>query len=161
MGQRFGIHTSFGMLFAFAMCFVPTMARGQGDVSGEKIYRQALRSVAWILSPKGNGFLSSGTGSLIDAKGKLLITNYHVVGENEHVIVLFPAYRNGNKLVTERSHYLDSMKAAGIPATVQHLDRGHDLALIKLDSIPAGIVPLRLAHDNSGPGQRVHSIGNP
>ena len=71
MGQRFGIRTSLGMFLTVATCLVPPPARGQSDVSGEKVYRQSLRSVVWILSPKGNGFLSSGTGSLIDAKEKL------------------------------------------------------------------------------------------
>src|SRR5207247_3224129 len=83
------------------------------------------------------------------------------VGENDHVIVLFTAH-NGKKLITERSHYLDFVKKGGIRATVLHQDRKHDLALIKLESsIPAGAVPLHLARDSSGPGQRVHSIGNP
>ncbi|HEV3084010.1 MAG TPA: trypsin-like peptidase domain-containing protein [Gemmataceae bacterium] len=163
MGQKFGIRLSFGMLGLFiGLNLLANPARGQGDASGEKVYRQTLRSTVWILSPKGAGVMSSGTGSLIDHKKKLVITNYHVVGENERVIVLFPAYRKGNKLVTERSHYFDLMKnGAGIKGKVLHRDSNRDLALIELENVPPSAAPMRLARDSAGPGQRVHSIGNP
>jgi S1-C subfamily serine protease len=163
MAQAFNVRKHFWMLgLVGCACLIPGKSIAQGDGGGEKIYRQSLRSIVWILSPRGGGVMSSGTGSLIDATKKLVITNYHVVGENDSVIVVFPAYRNGNKLITERSHYLQLVqKGGGIKGKVEHRDTNHDLAVLRLDAVPVGTVPLRLARDSASPGQRVHSIGNP
>ena len=163
MAQKFGIRIFFWMLgLATGACSIAHPAFAQSDASGEKIYQQTLRSTVWIIATRGNGLAASGTGSLIDSKKKLVITNYHVVGENDRVLVLFAAYRKGNKLITERTHYLDMFKnGTSIQGKVHHRDSNRDLALIELESVPPGAVGLRLARDSAGPGQRVHSIGNP
>jgi S1-C subfamily serine protease len=163
MRQRFNIRTISWMLGLIGcMCVTPAATFGQGDAGGEKVYRHALRSTVWIISPRSGGLAASGTGSLIDAKKKLVITNYHVVGENDRVIVLFAAYRKGSKLITERSHYLDLVKnGGGIGGRVLHRDLNRDLAIVELETIPHGVAALHLAKESAGPGQRVHSIGNP
>jgi hypothetical protein len=44
-------------------------------LSGQKIYEKTLRSTVWINNP-GLGF---GSGALVNAEDKLVLTNYHVV----------------------------------------------------------------------------------
>ena len=51
--------------------------------------RRTVRSTVWLLAPKGGGRAATGTGSLIDAVHKLVITNYHVVGESTDIIAVF------------------------------------------------------------------------
>jgi S1-C subfamily serine protease len=103
----------------------------------------------------------TGTGSLIDKADKLVLTNYHVVREYESVTVLFPIYENG-ALVTDRNKYLDQAKS-GVAAKGKVLARDptRDLALLKLDKIPHDAPVLRLAKDATGPGDRIHCLGNP
>jgi len=104
---------------------------------------------------------ASGTGSLLDQTHRLVITNYHVVGENSRVAVLFPTFENG-KLVVESDVYRQKIQSGrGINGEVIARDQKHDLALIKLESVPKGARVLYLAKDGVSPGQRVHSIGNP
>ncbi len=48
--------------------------------TGHQIYEQALKSTVWINNP-GTG---SGSGSLINAEEKMVLTNYHVVVQNNY-----------------------------------------------------------------------------
>src|SRR5262249_2249578 len=72
--------------------------------------------------------------------------------------VLFPEY-NGAKVIPERVHYLT--KSQRIKGKVIHADIRRDLALVELESLPAGVSALKLAADSAGPGDRLHLIGNP
>src|SRR5207249_1567090 len=72
---------------------------GQADGS-EKIYQKTLKSTVWVVVPVGKDGnklkVKSGTGSLIDANRRLILTNYHVVeGSDKEVFVLFPTYEKG------------------------------------------------------------------
>src|SRR5688572_17221065 len=81
---------------------------------GSKIYDRLLRSTAWVLvtrsqeqiAGKTRVTFSSGTGTLIDVKKRLVLTNYHVVGDRPDADVLFPAFR-GNRPIAERDHYME------------------------------------------------------
>jgi S1-C subfamily serine protease len=134
-------------------------ARADED-AGSKVYAEALKSVVWIHSPRGPGKSATGTGSLVDRKLKLVLTNYHVVGDGDRAVVMFPAYK-GNRVVAEREYYLDRLKADGIRAKVVARDKQADLALIQLESVPEGAVAIPLAKESVVPGQTVHSLGNP
>ena len=140
MPQAFNIQKYFWMLGLIGCaCLIPGQSFAQGDGGGEKIYRQSLRSIVWILSPRGGGMMSSGTGSLIDPKKRLVITNYHVVGDNDRVMVVFADYRKGNKLITERSHYLDLVqKGSSIKGKVLYRETNHDLAVVDGEVVDAG-----------------------
>src|SRR5689334_7462022 len=73
--------------------------------SSTDIYRDTLRVTAWVVTPaKGKG-----TGWVVDRARKLIVTNYHVVGDNESVDVVFPIRRDG-RLVTERSYYISNLR---------------------------------------------------
>src|SRR5262249_51787493 len=51
-------------------------------LSGEKIYERLLKSTAVVVIMKDGEFQSNGTGFVVDAAEKLLVTNVHVVGDN-------------------------------------------------------------------------------
>jgi hypothetical protein len=124
-----------------------------------KIYEQALQSTTWVLT-KTAGKTSSGTGVLIDAEKKLIVTNFHVVGEARNAIVFFPAMQNDKPVVT-RKHYVDNVKTLGLRGRVLGVDRKRDLAVVQLDKLPEGAKAIPLAADSPKPGETVESIGNP
>jgi S1-C subfamily serine protease len=161
MAYRYSVQAVSWMLaLAAGLTLAGQPVAAQSEGVGEKIYQRTLRSTVWILAPKG-ARTSSGTGSLIDATRGIVITNSHVVGDVDKVIVLFPAYRKGS-LVTERADYLAMVKTGGgIQGEVIHRDAKRDLALIKLKRVPQDAKGLPLAQKSPGPAQRVHSIGNP
>jgi serine protease Do len=126
--------------------------------SAEKIYDRTLHSTVWVLQPLGQGRARTGSGSLIDGHRRLILTNYHVVGDKDTAIVYFPMYEKG-KLVAEKQLYMKQGHA--IPGKVIAKDPKRDLALIQLESIPTEARSLKLSKDSPSPGQRVHSVGNP
>jgi S1-C subfamily serine protease len=127
--------------------------------SGERIYDRTLHSTVWIIMPVSTTRARTGSGSLIDVNRRLILTNYHVVGDDDTGLVSFPIFQGG-KLVAER----DAYRAPGrrIPAKVVARDPKRDLAVLQLEGpVPLEAKPIKLAKDSPGPGQRVHSIGNP
>jgi S1-C subfamily serine protease len=132
----------------------------RADDEGAKVYQEALKSVVWIYSPRGKGKAATGTGSLVDRKLKLVLTNYHVVDDGNSAVVMFPAHK-GNRVVAEREYYYEHLKTDGIRGKVVARDKKADLALIQLESIPENAVAIPLAKEGAVPGQSVHSIGNP
>ena len=125
------------------------------------VYQSMLKSVVWIHSPRDKGRVATGTGTLIDKPKRLVLTNYHVVGNNDRVTVLFPMYRD-KKLIAEREVYLDKMRRdGGIRGRVVARDRLRDLAVVQLDTVPESAVAMALASEGVSPGQSVHSVGNP
>lgn len=147
-----------------SMVAIITLAACSGGMlqpcrADNQIYQKTLSSTAWILA-KNNGETSSGTGVLLDAEKRLLITNFHVVGDARAAVVFFPETKDG-KPVVERSHYLENVKKLGIRGRVLAVDRKRDLALIELDRIPAAASAITMADESIGPGEDVQSIGNP
>ena len=123
------------------------------------VYQTALKSTVWVLA-KTAGETSSGTGVLVDVEKKLVITNFHVVGEARAAVIFFPDFKNEKADVT-RKHYLDNVKTLGIRGRVLSVDRKRDLALVELDRLPEGVTAIPMAVESSGPGEDVESIGNP
>jgi S1-C subfamily serine protease len=93
----------------------------------------------WMGDEEGKG---NGSGSVIDAQGHIL-TNFHVVEGAQTLTVSFGG---------EKSY----------PATLIGGDPDTDLAVIKLDTPPAGIPAIALGDsDRLVVGQKVLAIGNP
>jgi serine protease Do len=109
---------------------------------------------------KSSGKTSSGTGVLIDAEKKLVVTNFHVVGEARNAIVFFAAMQDGKPIVN-RKHYVDNVKTLGVRGRVIGVDRKRDLALVQLDKVPEGVKAIALAAESTKPGEVVESVGNP
>lgn len=122
-------------------------------------YQTALKSTVWLLAKTG-GETSSGTGVLVDSEKKLVITNFHVVGEARAAVIFFPDFKN-EKADNTRKHYLDNVKTLGIRGRVLSVDRKRDLALVELDRLPEGATAVPMATESTGPGEDVESIGNP
>jgi S1-C subfamily serine protease len=113
------------------------------------VYKRALPSVVNITSTAvGFDFFygaypqqGQGSGFILNKEG-LILTNDHVIEKAEQVEVTLSDKRN-------------------FKATVVTVDRGHDLALLKIDA--PNLVPATLAETSTGlaVGQRVYAIGNP
>jgi tetratricopeptide (TPR) repeat protein len=133
--------------------------RAAGDLGGKEIYQQTVRATAWVSTARG-----TGSGWLLDRDRRVLVTSYHVVADEDRAEVLFPAYRDG-KLITERSYYKenrDRLREGGqlVAGRVLQRDKGCDLALIEVASLPDGVAELPLAADSPSPGEPVHAVGN-
>jgi hypothetical protein len=128
--------------------------------TGASVYQKVVHSTAWIHSDRGGGKLATGSGTLIDKGRRLVLTNYHVVGNVKNATVFFPVFE-GKKAIPERKYYLDRAGRLGIPGEVVELDKEADLALIRIDRVPEGVPELPLAAESPEPGQAVHSLGNP
>lgn len=101
---------------------------------------------------------SSGSGSVIDRKHRLVITNVHVVGSNNDVIVYFPDFDDKGELVVRSDFY---KAKPGYKGRVVMKEERADLALVQLGELPEGVQPLILAKNKAKPAQQVHSVGNP
>ncbi len=137
---------------------VAAPAAAQEPTGGAKVYQQAVPAVTWIQSTRPNG-LASGSGTLVDADRRLVLTNYHVVEDNPQVTIMFPEFRDGQP-VPERQFYQDRAKRFGVPGRVVAVDPKSDLAVVQIDRVPDGVKAVALAADSPTPGETVHSIGN-
>jgi S1-C subfamily serine protease len=148
-------------LAVLAVLALPAAALSQATPAegGVKVYQNVLKSTVWIISQRPEG-TASGSGSLIDRRRQLVLTNYHVVGDVDRVVVMFPAYRDG-KLIAERDWYKQHVRDQGIRGIVKARDKQADMALIQIERVPDGAQALPIAAEGVDPGQTVHSLGNP
>jgi S1-C subfamily serine protease len=113
------------------------------------VYKRALPSVVNITSTEVRfDFFygpvpqtGQGSGFILNKEG-LILTNNHVIANGQRVEVT----------LWDKHQY---------KATVVTVDKGHDLALIKINA--PNLVPATLAESSTGlvVGQRVYAIGNP
>ncbi len=137
---------------------LPTPVRAQ-----ENVYRRCVRSTVWIIQPVGNNRLRSGSGTLIDASKRLVLTNYHVVPEAADVLVVFPSVDKRGNVIQDREHYTQLLRTREgvIAGKVLVREPSKDLAVIQLASVPKGVAAIPLAPETPSPGDQVHSIGSP
>jgi len=113
------------------------------------VYKKALPSVVNITSTEVRfdffygpvPLTGQGSGFILNKQG-LILTNNHVIENGQKVEVT----------LSNKHQY---------KAQVVTVDRGHDLALLKIDA--PDLVPVTLAETSTGlmVGQRVYAIGNP
>jgi HEAT repeat protein/S1-C subfamily serine protease len=134
-------------------------------LSGDEIYQRLLKSTVWIVTSEEVhrgplvGFrIGSGSGVLVHLDQRLVVTNYHVVREQQEATVIFPVYKD-KEPITEPKYYGENVKTLGIKGRVVDRDPGHDLALIQLESVPAGARVVQFASKSPKPAENVHSIG--
>jgi S1-C subfamily serine protease/HEAT repeat protein len=126
-------------------------------LSGDEIYRRLVKSTVYVRNKEG-----WGSGSLIHGQRKLILTNYHVVGDHAEVFVSFPRYDSSGKLIVAGDFYERAYKRKElIRGKVLKIAKGKDLALVELETIPERTPVLKLAARSVSPGQSVHSVGNP
>ncbi len=147
------------LLLAGVCAAVPPTPRA-APRTGAALYRRTLAGTAWVLA-RGQG---KGTGWVVDRERRLLVTCYHVVGDNDTCLVVFPWYRAAGVAGPRRLYleHLPELQKQGIAVTGRVLKRSKDtdLALIEVESLPAEVRALPLATASAGAGQRVHLVGN-
>lgn len=122
----------------------------------KSLYKQVLPSVCWIRGEKNSqGNFSMGTGWVLDAQRRLIVTNEHVVQNSEIVEVNFPTLENG-KLMVEPRDYVNGRHT--IRGTVIAVDGERDLAIVQLAGLPASAQSLPLAASEPENGDEVFTI---
>jgi S1-C subfamily serine protease len=149
----------FGTLILTALVALGRV-NGQPVEGGVRVYQNVLKSTVWVISDRGAGQTATGSGTLIDRRRRLVLTNYHVVGDIDRVTVIFPVFRDG-QLISERSYYKQHERELGIRGTVKARDKQADMAIIQIERVPEGALALSLSPQGVLPGQTVHSLGNP
>ena len=120
--------------------------------ASEDIYKDYAKSVVFIGNRKKN---TSGSGFVINHKGKKIITNWHVVEGSKNVKV----WLKPKDLVAEQ-YMLDNLDS--YKAKVVKIDREKDLALLEVVELPNDIKPVTLGNFNDvSIGETVFAIGHP
>src|SRR5262245_28563099 len=153
------------LLIAFAALSAVPAADPKTPLAGTDIYKKVLKSTVWIAhaaqAPDGRIGIASGSGSLIDAAGRTVLTNYHVVSEQPTVAVFFPQYDSNKKLIAVRDHYTKQLlNKGGLEGKVVYRDQKRDLAVIHLPALPPGVAAVPLARERVGPGDVVLRRGH-
>ncbi len=145
-----------------AMSFGALTLFGQSKPADKaNIYKRSIKSVVWVYAMVSSTSARVGSGTLIDAKDRIVITNYHVVGDDPTVFVLFPDLEKTGSPINDRTHYTDKIRAgtAGKGKVIAR-DTKRDLALIQVDAIPKDTHAIRVSKDGVGASDMVHCIGN-
>jgi hypothetical protein len=130
------------------------------EVDGEVLYKKVVKSCVFIVTPVKGGY-GMGSGSLIDADKRLVLTNFHVVDEENIVFVQFPTFMKDGEILYDKQEYLRNIPSGrAIKGKVLYRDKSRDLAIVQLDRIPAGTPAIPLAKKSAGPGATVWNIGN-
>jgi S1-C subfamily serine protease len=131
------------------------------ELSGSDLYKKCVKSCVFIVNITKQG-QSSGSGSLIDADKRLVLTNYHVVKDEEKVYVQFPVYNKDGTMMTDKKKYIERIPAGqAIIGKVLYRDKSRDLSIVQLERIPPGTPALPLARDSVEVGETVFNIGSP
>lgn len=139
---------------------VAPVGAAEPELPPREIYKKTLAGTVWVIVPTGATTFDIGTGWVADRARKLVVTSFHHVGTREKARLLFPSY-DGKRLVTERDHYLKRARDGDtVGGTLLDVDPKRDLALIEVDSLPDGVIELKLAEEAPEPGDRLHAIGN-
>jgi S1-C subfamily serine protease len=152
--QRTGV-----TLALFALVCVASRGVGAADFSAQEVYRRAAPSVVMVYARMGGRTSSTGTGSIIDARG-FVLTNHHVVstegGKSSSDIAVFfkPARVTGDMKTDLRN---------GHRAVVVARSPKLDLALLRVEGgLPSGIPALAFGNSEQIEiGESVAAIGHP
>jgi S1-C subfamily serine protease len=118
----------------------------------EDIYKDYAKSVVYIGNRKNS---NSGSGFVIDYKGKKIITNWHVVEDTKRVRV----WLKPENLVAEK-YMMDNL--VSYEAKIIKTDKEKDLALLEVVGLPKNIKPVKLGnYNNVSVGETVYAIGHP
>lgn len=150
-----------GLVGSLAVLCAAIAAVGTASVAkaDAEVYKKTLESTTWVVAKTEEG-ISRGSGVLIDAERRLVLTNHHVTLDAREALVFFPYSKDGS-IVAERDFYVRNAKKLGIKGKVIAADRKRDLALIQLVNLDEKIPAITLAEGSATPGQTVHLLGNP
>jgi S1-C subfamily serine protease len=134
-----------------------TMSGTAKNTAGAKWNWAVNRQPGSASGPPARVAVRAGTGVLIDAPQRLVVTNVHVVGNAETVDLVFPRNDDKGELLTN----IDQYKDVRIQGRVVFREPRADLAIVQLEYLPRDVLPLPLASQKARPAQQVHSVGNP
>lgn len=119
------------------------------------------RATVWVRPQSTEG---RAAGALIDRDRKLVLTSAAAVAA-EPVVDVVAARWDLDRLVSEADAYSDrlGLRLSGhcVSGMVLARDPARDLALIELDSVPPGLVPIRLSPSVPRAGDSVAAMGHP
>lgn len=117
--------------------------RGAAEAS---IYQKISAGTVLIVTDDG-----IGSGALITDTG-YIVTNQHVVGDAKAVKIFFKPVGRDN----------DPRKAVEVAGRVTKINWQHDLALVKVDSMPSHARPIPVKRDAAPAiGEDAHAVGHP
>ena len=152
---------SWAGLAATVWALAPLPRAAADEFDRVALYEKGLKSTVYIVIPVKDKH-RAGSGSLIDAEQRLVVTCAHVVGDAEAAFCQFPIRNKDGSLMTEKKKYLDRVDAGlALKGKVLHRDAKRDLALVKLDKLPTDTPALPLAKESVRVGEKVINIGNP
>lgn len=130
------------------------------DLDADALYAKVVKSCVFIIRDMGKKGFSMGSGSLIDAEKRLVLTNFHVTRDEPFVYIQFPMYVKG-ELITDKEKYLDRWLEGKVgKSKVLFTDKNRDLAIVQVDKVPLGTSAIPLAKDSPPIGATVWQIGN-
>jgi S1-C subfamily serine protease len=144
-----------GALALILTLALPAVTRANPDV-----FAFALPSTAWVISPVTDRQQAVGTGVVVSLDDRWVLTAYHVTGDRQGVVVVFPCADAQGDLITSPRYYQQNLARLGIRGRVVATDPAHDLALIQLERLPNGVRALPLAQVSPRVGEALHLIGN-
>jgi S1-C subfamily serine protease len=149
--RRFGS----GAVALILSLLVPVAAQANPDV-----FTFALPRTVWVISPVSDQLQSTGTGVVVSTRDRWVLTVYHVTKDRPDVWVMFPRQDDAGELITSPAFYKERLGRLAIRGRVIATDAAHDLALIQLEHLPAGMDALPLAETSPRIGEALHLIGN-
>lgn len=139
----------------------PAVPAGAADFDGAALYERCVKSCVFLVTPKGDGRVE-GSGTLIDADQRYVLTSYQAVRDADTTFAQFPIRRKDGSVVMEKKAYIDRIPAGqAIKGKVLFVDRARDLALVQLAKVPADTPAVPLAKESVKVGERVLQIGTP
>lgn len=147
----------------FLICLATTAAtllQLSAARADSETYTKAVGSTVWIITRDADNETSTGSGVLVDAEKRIIVTNAHVVGDSRTAAVFFPDQSRG-EVENKRQIYLDNVVKLGQAGKVVSVDRKRDLALIQIAQVPQGIKAIEFAESSAKPGSAVDVVGNP
>lgn len=138
----------------------PAAEKAPAEAGRLPVYEALLKSTIFIEGKCESGISVVGTGWLLDLDKRLAVTNEHVAaGLGKEVVKSLrgwlPVVREG-EAIHELEYYLQH--APPSPIKVIYTDAVRDLALIQLDSLPAGAAAIPLSDRGASVGQQLHSL---
>ncbi|HEX3313282.1 MAG TPA: hypothetical protein VHR72_00260, partial [Gemmataceae bacterium] len=125
-----------------------------GEVNGETILgtaRSKQGGITWkfavnrkhgaTATPLPHYVTRTGTGALVDADRRLVVTDLHVVGAAEFVEIAFPKFDEAGEPILDVGRYQHDR----IRGQVVCREPRVDLALVQIERLPPGAVPLAIA----------------
>jgi S1-C subfamily serine protease len=126
-----------------------------------KLYKQVVDSAVFIVTPYKNA-MGMGSGSLIDKEKRYILTNYHVVGDQDKVYVQFPVYQKDGTIMRDKKSYIERIPAGqASTGKVLYRDKTRDLAIVQLDKLAPTAKSIKLAKSSVAVGENTWNIGNP